>query len=388
MTDNITPGNIVILSPEPWGKMLVSKMHYALELIKKGNKVFFVNPPRQLNGSGLAVIKEVREGGNLVIVDTNVVPGSLFLRHKLFFLYKGINRRYIRAIKKAIAAKVDQVWSFNPNVYIDLRHFGAEKSILLLYDFYQGDHIFKAAGSADALISVSQVILEHYKETPPPKLLVQHGLGQSFAGKALEKLKKAEFEIQKGDKIKIGYTGNLLRAGMNTIIARQIIERHPEIAFHFWGPYSMQDNNVNAVGGSIAEELASFIDFLQRQRHVVLHGVVEQKALAEGIFEMDAFLFLYSPRTEVNAASNSHKLLEYLSTGKSIISTQVSNYAGMDLLIMSNLHEEDSLPELFSKVIKDLPRYNSKERQLARMNFALDNIYSRQVERIQQFITR
>lgn len=36
---------ILIISPEPWGKMMISKHHYALELAKLGNEVYFLNPP-------------------------------------------------------------------------------------------------------------------------------------------------------------------------------------------------------------------------------------------------------------------------------------------------------------------------------------------------------
>jgi hypothetical protein len=103
---------------------------------------------------------------------------------------------------------------------------------------------------------------------------------------------------------------------------------------------------------------------------------------------MDAFLFIYSPRTEMNGASNSHKLLEYMSTGKVIIATHVSSYAGTDLLEMSDPMEEQRLPDIFDAVIRDLAGYNSAERQIGRIRFALDNTYARQVERVQQFITR
>jgi hypothetical protein len=385
--DKDASGAVVILSTEPWGKMLLSKMHFALELVKRGDRVFFVNPPRRMEGKELALIAEELEDGRLTIINTNIVRGSLFLRHKLFYLYKRLNRRYIRAIKKITGKKIDQVWSFNPNQYVDCSPFAAKKSILLLYDFYRGDHIFKAAESADALISVSQVILDHYKNTSPPKLFVQHGLGHHFADKSRERLRTEDFTAAGTGRIKVGYTGNLLRSGMNTTVAREIIGQHPDIEFHFWGPHSMTDNNVNAVGEQTAPELLSFVEFLQAQENVFLHGVVGQQELAERLFEMDAFLFIYSPKTEMNGASNAHKLLEYISTGKVIIATHVSSYAGTDLLVMCDRMEENRLPEIFDRAIKELSFHNSTERQLMRIGFALDNTYARQIERIRQFIT-
>jgi glycosyltransferase involved in cell wall biosynthesis len=379
---------IIILSTEPWGKMLLSKMHFALELVKKGNKVYFVNPPRHLPGRALAVMGETLEDGMLTIIRTRTVRASLFLRHKLPFLYRRLNARYIRAIQTITGSRIAEVWSFNPNQYIDLRPFGADKCVLMLYDFYRGAHIVEATKTADALISVSQVILDHYKDTAPPKLFIHHGLGHHFADRSGRRLQNNEFARAAGNPIKVGYTGNLLRAGMNTAIAREIIEKHPEIEFHFWGPHSMTDNNVNSEGHTTPQELLEFVEFLNGQRNVFLHGVVSQQELAERLFEMDAFLFIYSPRTEMNGASNSHKLLEYMSTGKVIIATHVSSYAGTDLLEMSDPMEEQRLPDIFDAVIRDLAGYNSAERQIGRIRFALDNTYARQVERVQQFITR
>jgi hypothetical protein len=367
--------------------MLLSKMHFALELAGRGNRVFFVNPPRPMPGKQLAIVAEEMEEGRLTIIHTNTVRGSLFLRHKLFFLYLRLNGRYIREIRKLVGGKIDEVWSFNPNQYVDLTPFGAERSILLLYDFYRGDHIVRAARSADALISVSQVILDHYKDTPPPKLFLQHGLGCHFANLSRRRLETRDFVASGSGKMKVGYTGNLLRAGMNTGIATEIIGQHPDIEFHFWGPYSLKDNNVNSAVET-PQELLDFIGFLQGQANVFLHGVVGQQELSERLFGMDAFLFIYSPMKEMNGASNAHKLLEYISTGKVVISTHVSTYAGTDLMLMSGPADEQALPGIFARAVRELSVHNSVERQVSRIRYALDNTYARQIDRVEQFITR
>jgi hypothetical protein len=377
--------NIVILSTEPWGKMLLSKMHYAIELAEKGHRVFFVNPPAEGDGP-LVSQGETLQDGKLTIIHTRMIKGALFFRHKFFPAYKLLTRRYVNGIRSIVGEAIDEVWSFNPHVYVDLRAFKAKKSILLIYDFYKGDHIFKAAESADGIITISSLILDYYRQASPAKLLLQHGLGKHFEARSLDKMKRKEFNPQLNGGIKVGYVGNLLRVGMNTEIARQIIVKHPEVEFHFWGPSSLKDNNVNGTGAGVPEELVTFIKFLESKKNVVLHGVAGQEALSKGLSEMDVFLFLYSPRTEMNSASNAHKLLEYLSTGKVTVSTHVSNYAGTDLLVMCEKEEEESLPLLFDQVVGNLPLYNAEEQQRKRIDFALDNTYSRQIDRIRQFI--
>ncbi|MBK7087814.1 MAG: hypothetical protein IPH56_02520 [Chitinophagaceae bacterium] len=90
----------------------------------------------------------------------------------------------------------------------------------MLYDFYKGKHIEAACKNSDALISITHVAYDFYKRADKPSLLLSHGLAGSFAVIAEEKLKKNNFIVQHGKKIKIGYTGNLLRHGMNTLLAK------------------------------------------------------------------------------------------------------------------------------------------------------------------------
>jgi hypothetical protein len=70
-----------------------------------------------------------------------------------------------------------------------------------------------------------------------------------------------------------------------------------------------------------------------------------------------------------------------------VISTHVSNYAGLDLLEMDGTADEDRLPELFNEVMSNLSVFSSPERQEKRIRFALDNTYRRQVIRITEFIS-
>ena len=150
--------------------MLLSKMHYAIELAEKGHRVFFVNPPAEGDGP-LVSQGETLQDGKLTIIHTRMIKGALFFRHKFFPAYKLLTRRYVNGIRSIVGEAIDEVWSFNPHVYVDLRAFKAKKSILLIYDFYKGDHIFKAAESADGIVTISSVILEYYKQTTPAKLL-------------------------------------------------------------------------------------------------------------------------------------------------------------------------------------------------------------------------
>lgn len=359
-------------------------MHFAIELAGLGNKVYFVNPPTKNNQPGRAVLNTQIEFPNIKIIDTRIFRRSLFFRHKLFFIYELISARYIKTIKKIVGEKISEVWCFNPQVYVNLDKFNAEKSLLLLYDMYQGKHVFKAAESAQYIISVSQLILDQFKNTKAPKLLLQHGLGKFFADKADQKMAQQDFSKPGTGKIKIGYTGNLLIAGMDIDAVIKVINQHQDKEFHFWGPFDLGVHN-NISSGVLHTENRLFIEFLKRQENVFLHGVKSQSELVKGISEMDAFLLMYLPGKGLSQASNSHKIMEYLSTGKVVVSNFISNYAGSDLIEMVEEENED-LGELFNRVTAGLSFYNSEVKQKQRIEFALDNTYSRQVDRIYKFV--
>lgn len=377
---------ILILSTEPWGKMLLSKMHYALELAESGNAVFFVNPPRKIKGKMLAQLSNDHPAKNLKVINTKLIPGALFLRHKIFRIYKILSSIYTNQIKAIVDNPINEVWCFDPFLYVDLKKFNADKSILLIYDFYKEKIIFNTATTADAVISISKPILDFYKAVDRPKLLLQHGLGSCFSKLATKQLVNENLKYEKRGKLKIGYVGNLLRAAINVDIAREIISKHTDKEFHFWGPYSLEENNVSPTDVSVSEELVSFIKYLQNQPNVILHGIMEQELLSEQLFTMDVFLFLYSATKDINGASNSHKIIEYLSTGKAVVSTFILNYAEADLLIMSPMNDEHQVSELFDQVTDNLQFYNSTEFQKKRICFALDNTYRNQINRINKFI--
>ena len=68
---------ILLISPQPWGSLYISKNHYALEL-SKNNIVFFLCPQSQALHSNYKIqIKPSGESDNLYIV-----------YHKLFFPFQ------------------------------------------------------------------------------------------------------------------------------------------------------------------------------------------------------------------------------------------------------------------------------------------------------------
>ena len=78
--------------------------------------------------------------------------------------------------------------------------------------------------------------------------------------------------------------------------------------------------------------------------------------------------------------------MEYLSTGKVIISKAISMYENEDDLI-AMADQQTSIVELFGEVIKNIKFYNSEELQLRRKEFALSNTYKKQIQRISNILS-
>jgi hypothetical protein len=100
------------------------------------------------------------------------------------------------------------------------------------------------------------------------------------------------------------------------------------------------------------------------------------------------FFLVYIPKSGESDRSNSHKLLEYLSTGKVVVANLFDVYkTTKELIIMPEDNDDAKIPALFHKVISNLEYYNSPELQQKRKAFALDNTYEKQIERIEKIIS-
>lgn len=94
----------------------------------------------------------------------------------------------------------------------------------------------------------------------------------------------------------------------------------------------------------------------------------------------------YKPDFKNYHGENSHKIFEYLSTGRVIVSTHITLYAGNDLLNMTGTGEDERLPGLFAETIRQIGHFNNDDFAKRRMELAIHNTYARQIERIEQII--
>lgn len=127
----------------------------------------------------------------------------------------------------------------------------------------------------------------------------------------------------------------------------QIVRENPSIVFECWGCYTALHTNI---GGSENAMSRSFISSL-RQLGVLLHGPVLSADLKKGLHRMDAFLICYDVQKDPSKGTNYHKIMEYLSTGKVIIASNITTYNNLPELVQMVDERENNgeLPILFKK---------------------------------------
>ncbi|MBS1659714.1 MAG: hypothetical protein JST68_01550 [Bacteroidetes bacterium] len=372
---------ILILSPQKWGKMFLSKHHYAVELARRGNTVYFLDPPEQ----GASDLRT-----SIDIAPLPHAPNLFLIRHKLYFpyalkfhalpLFHMLVRPHLNRIVKAIGKKPDIIWSFDLGHLYPLGHFKkAERRVFHPVDEPLTPAAINAAQGGDIIFSVTKEILEKYHGFDAPKRFINHGVPAEF-------LQNIDVKKTTSEPIRVGLSGNLVRPDMDRPTLLQIVAENPDVIFECWGSYSYNQSNI---GGSDDSDTAAFIEALRSHPNVVLHGAVSSSELAKAIHRMDAFLICYDINKDQSKGTNYHKIMEYLSTGKVVISNNVTTYKDKPGLLKMTEERTDNhrLPALFKEVIGNIRQYNDTTCQETRIAFARENTYDKQLDRIAAFIT-
>ena len=351
---------ILIISPEPWSHLFVSKHHYSVELGKRGNKVYFLNPP----SNGEIAIKKTKYE-NVSVVD---YPGHFKgLRFLPSFLQKLFIRRSFQQIEKALSVNFDVVWSFDNSVFFN---FNALPQRLLtishIVDLNQDFQTAKAATTADICFCTTDLIMQRLKGYNPNTYKIHHGYHALSSA-------SVEFVFPGKNKIKACYIGNLSMAYLDWKPLLDAAKNSQSIDFVFVGSEKESETLIND-----KEEL-------KKLNNTYFVGRVEPSAIQNILSQADVLLVSYQEAHHRDQASP-HKFMEYFNSGKVIVATYTDEYRDKrHLLEMSDKNEE--YPALFSKVLGNLDYYNSEQKQYERKEFARNNTYLKQIERIEKHIS-
>ncbi len=358
--------------------MFISKHHYAVELAKRGNKVFFLNSPEK---SG-----PVKSGG--VIIEPSGYDNLRVIRHRFFYPYiikhkfKSLHnillKYHVSNVLKKIGTKVDIVWSFDVSDTISLKAFPHSMfKIFMPVDEPKMPEGANGAETADVLLSVTNEIISKYDAHHLPAMFVNHGVSETFMGDDASTLGNKQ--------VQVGLSGNFLRPDIDWETLKKIVTANPDVIFNFWGAYDDKNANLSDAGTTTVNTPKSILGDMP---NAMFHGAVSPNELAEHLKQMDCFLICYDIVKDQSGGTNYHKVLEYIATGKVIVANNITTYASLpDLVVMPEERNNNKLPALFTTVINDLGAYNSTDRRKKRITYARQHTYANNINRIEEFIT-
>lgn len=352
---------ILIISPEAWGTSFVSKHNYAIEL-SKNNKVYFLNPP-----SAKYSLEQFNK--NLFIVNYISFPRGINRMPQQLRNY--FNSILIRKIKTKIkVSDFDIIWTFDPFRFQKLRLFKYSTLIYHPVDIHYTPLEKEVAESAHIILTTCNLIKEKLEEFNSNIYNIGHGVSAKFFSTAM-------FNKSDRGKIKTCMMGNFQRK-IDYLVLFDLIENNPDIEFEFIGPYNIsnlsKDNRYN-----------SEINRLKLYKNTNLNGPLQFDLLANKLSEMDIFLNFYLEDENPAARVNPHKILEFLSTGKTVLSYYLDEYrSDEDLLIMTKNKAE--IPSLFDKIIRNINDYNDLKIMQRRRDFALQNTYGKKITHISSLL--
>lgn len=358
----LTNKKILLISPEPWDHIFVSKHHYAVHLAKRCNQVFFLGPP-----SGQWGLSPT-QFANLFLVQYRGFPQGL--RFFPALLQKKIIEGVYSRLVDLCRSQFDVVWSFDNSVFFDFDALPPTAvKISHIVDLNQNFQTRRAAMTADYCFCTTALIQKRLSAFNTRVFRVAHGYNlPSSENRPLLPSKERPRAL---------YSGNLGMPYIDWQLLSNLVRENPEVEFLFVGPYDrvFDKGQMGQAKRKVTESAnCRFI------------GRVDAGFLHEYYSCADILLVVYQERYHADQ-SNPHKVMEYLGSGKMIVATYTAEYSDLaerGLFRMSEMNRDFSA--IFKEVLAGLAYWNSSNLQEVRKAFAGGNSYDKQIDRIQEII--
>jgi hypothetical protein len=345
---------ILIISPDAWNALPVSKHHYAIELAKN-NAVYFID----------------KEYGDENILDNNV---HLIRNYRRI---RGINRMPSILAKRVMKLEVnsilnitgtpDVVWSFDTSRLYFLSLFNAKISLAHIVDYTEDFKLKELVQDAHLCFASSDSIIDKMKNYSSAVFKINHG----YIGGIITDIKE---KVSLTNRKKGVYIGNLSIQYIDWKAMYAIAKCRDDVDFVYIG----------STTGNFVQEHQPYFDALTKLNNTLFIGILSPEEVQYELKNADFCLMMYRATEFPEQLQNPHKIMQYLGSGKPIFASYTHEYRDSDLLYMYK--KTNTIEEQFNDFLSNAKGDFSDEARKKRIAFALDNTYQKQIERISRII--
>lgn len=314
--------HVLIVSPEPWGEVRMSKHHYAEALLHHKAKVTFLEPydpaaPAVRTTEAITVVNGFKP-----------TPGLRFLPR---FLRIHLARRDARRLL-AVTGQADVVWSFDNSRLFDLDVFRDAYLIHHCMDANMDFQLARTVRHAHVSLAVTdEIAMRMAKARWKYRLesnvcMLPHGWAGYITG---------QIEVPPAAGKRAFYAGNLAIGYIHWDWLMSLIDAHPDVEFVFAG-----NADPEAARPEFKDAAAAGIARLQAAPNVTLLGRIPARHLPDWYAASDVLLLVYDFERFGPQVHNSHKLTEYLASGTPVVATWTEAFEEDEFLPMADSKED------------------------------------------------
>ena len=352
--------HVLLISPEPWEGVKLSKHHLAEALAAHGCHVHFLPPPDP-SAKGIELVQH--HGMDHVryrhwLKGVNQLPKAIHL-----WYYRSL----IRRIEQLVDHRMDLVWCFDTS---RMQWFPGQgrTGVLHLVDLdilHQGEELMR---SADVVFTTTGPIAERVRRAAPNATV--HKVGHALHGGWLSGTEGLT-DPRSAVPLRAAFAGLLATHYVDWAAMRAVFAMHPHITFDLYGPHTgYTDPDL--------EDVRSFVN-------VHFHGLLPKEQLIGHLRSADILFLLYRTDILLDQLAYPHKMLEYLSTGNVVVcSRTLEMEAHTDLVVMA-MEREDALGA-FQKAVQDFAALNTGPERRSRISFAQERSMDKLITRLSSLI--
>lgn len=352
--------HVLLISPEPWEGVKLSKHHLAEALAAHGCHVHFLPPPDP-SAKGVELVQHT---------------GMDHVRYRHWL--KGVNRlprvihvwyyrRLIKRIEQLVGHRMDLIWCFDTS---RMQWFPGQDRIGVLHlvdldILHQGEGLMR---TADVVFTTTGPIAERVRRAAPKATV--HKVGHALHGGWLvgtDGLSTPRVTVP----ARAAFAGLLATHYVDWSAMSAVFEAFPNITFDLYGPHK----------GYTDPDL----EHVRTLANVHFHGLLPKDQLIDHLRSADILFLLYRTDILLEQLAYPHKMLEYLSTGNVVVCSrtlELETYT--DLVVMAK--ERNDALAAFRWAVQDFAALNTEHRRTARIAFAQERSMEKLITKLSPLI--